>query len=308
MIFDDIIAMSSKTLIVIAGPTASGKTNLGIDIAHHLQTEIVSFDSRQFYQELQIGTARPLEDEWQSIPHHFLGHISIQNKYSIGDFENEALEKVKSLFLTKDFVVAVGGSGLYINALVNGLDDMPVANEDLRVQLNIDLQSKGLAYIQALLMQHDAEYYKEVDLNNPQRMIRALEVSMSSGIPFSTFRKKSKVERNFLVVKYAIDIPREKLYERINVRVDKMMNSGLLREAESNWDNRHLNALNTVGYKELFSYLEGNCTLDFAIDKIKQHTRNFAKRQITWFKHQDTYQWLSPESIINAIKLKYDKD
>jgi tRNA dimethylallyltransferase len=300
--------MSSKTLIVIAGPTASGKTDLGISIARHLQTEVVSFDSRQFYNELQIGTARPLNEELQNIPHHFLGHISIQDKYSIGDFESAALEKVNALFLTKNVVVAVGGSGLYINALLNGIDEMPKADAALRAQLNSDLQAKGLAYIQELLNQYDPEYYKEVDIQNPQRLVRALEVSISSGVPFSIFRKQFKVERNFFPVKYAIDIPREKLYERINLRVDKMLADGLLQEVENNLSNRHLNALNTVGYKELFDYLDGKVTLDFAIDKVKQHTRNFAKRQITWFKHQDTYQWLSAEAIANDIKLKYDKN
>jgi tRNA dimethylallyltransferase len=298
--------MPIKQLIIIAGPTAVGKTDLAIAVAKMLNTEIISFDSRQFFKEIHIGTARPLENEWQNIKHHFLGHISIQNKYSIGDFERAALEKVNALFLTKDFVVAVGGSGLYINALINGIDDMPEADEDLRAQLNSDLQSKGLGYIQALLNQYDPEYYKEVDINNPQRMVRALEVSMSSGVPFSAFRKQSKAERNFFPIKYAIDMPREKLYERINLRVDKMMAGGLLQEVESNLSNKHLNALNTVGYKELFEYLDGKVTLDFAIDKIKQHTRNFAKRQITWFKHQDTYQWLSSEAIVNDIKLKYD--
>jgi tRNA dimethylallyltransferase len=300
--------MPIKQLIIIAGPTAVGKTDLAIAVAKMLNTEIISFDSRQFFKEIHIGTARPLENEWQNIKHHFLGHISVQNKYSIGDFERAAVEKVNALFLTKDFVVAVGGSGLYINALVNGTDEMPEVDEDLRVQLNSDLNSKGLGYIQELLNQYDPEYYKEVDINNPQRMVRALEVSMGSGVPFSAFRKQSKAERNFFPIKYAIDMPREKLYERINLRVDKMMVDGLLQEVESNLSNKHLNALNTVGYKELFEYLEGKVTLDFAVDKIKQHTRNFAKRQITWFKHQDTYQWLSAEAIADDIKLKYDKN
>jgi tRNA dimethylallyltransferase len=298
--------MSIKQLIIIAGPTAVGKTDLAIVVAKMLNTEVISFDSRQFFKEIHIGTARPLENEWKNVKHHFLGHISIQNKYSIGDFEREALHQVNDLFLTKDFVVAVGGSGLYINALVNGIDDLPETDEALRNQLNSDLHSKGLGYIQELLNQYDPEYYKEVDIHNPQRMVRALEVSMSSGVPFSAFRKQSKAERNFFSIKYAVEMERDKLYARINKRVDIMMANGLLQEVKSNLSNRHLNALNTVGYKELFAYLDGECTIEFAIDKIKQHTRNFAKRQITWFKHQDTYQWLSAEAIVHDIKQKYD--
>ncbi len=300
--------MSIKQLIIIAGPTAVGKTDLAITVAKMLKTEIISFDSRQFFKEIHIGTARPLENDWQNIPHHFLGSKSIQEKYSIGDFEREALLIVNSLFKKHDYLLAVGGSGLYINALINGIDEIPSADEVLREQLNSDLNSKGLGYIQELLNQYDPEYYKEVDINNPQRMVRALEVSMSSGVPFSAFRKQSKAERNFFSIKYAVEMERPVLYDRINRRVDKMMEMGLLDEVKVNLANRHLNALNTVGYKELFDFLDGKCTLDFAVDKIKQHTRNFAKRQITWFKHQDTYQWLSASAILEDIKLKYDKN
>jgi tRNA dimethylallyltransferase len=297
--------MSIKKLIVIAGPTASGKTDLAIQIAKLLNTEIISFDSRQFFKELHIGTARPLENEWQGVKHHCLGHKSIHEKYSVGDFEKEGFERLKELFKNRNTLVAVGGSGLYINALLYGLDDLPEADTALRNQLNSELINKGLGYIQTLLEQYDPEYYKEVDINNPQRMVRALEVSMSVGVPYSSFRKQSKVERDFFPIKYAIDIERSTLYNRINLRVDQMMKHGLLEEVKANMANKHLNALNTVGYKELYAHFDGLYSLQEAIDKIKQHTRNFAKRQITWFKHQDQYKWLSADAILNEVKSLY---
>jgi tRNA dimethylallyltransferase len=297
--------MSYPHLIVIAGPTASGKTDLAIKVAQLLNTEIISFDSRQFFKEIHIGTARPLEYEWQGVKHHFLGNKSIFENYSIGDFEREALAKLNELFLKHQFVIAVGGSGLYINALVNGLDDLPEADIQIRDRLNADYQRLGIGYLQDLLSQHDPEYYKVVDINNPQRMIRALEVSMAHHVPFSSYLKQNKIQRHFLTINYAIELERRVLYERINQRVDQMIGAGLLKEAISYQDHFHLNALNTVGYKELQPYLKQICSLDEAVDKIKQHTRNFAKRQITWFKNKGQYQWMSSEAILNDINTHF---
>ncbi|OAQ41739.1 tRNA (adenosine(37)-N6)-dimethylallyltransferase MiaA [Pedobacter psychrophilus] len=283
-----------KTLIVIAGPTAIGKTALAIKIAQHYQTEIISADSRQFFKEMSIGTAKPNDEELASAPHHFINSHSINQDFSVGTFEKEALAKIDELFKTHDILIMVGGSGLYVNAVLYGFDEIPKANENIREQLNQQFQKEGIEPLQSQLQQLDPEYYNEVDINNPQRMIRALEVCLSTGKPFSSFRNAPKKSREFNTILIGLDIEREKLYQRINHRVDLMIEDGLLNEVESLKEYQHLNALKTVGYSELFSYLNGDCTLDQAVDKIKQNTRNFAKRQLTWFRKNKELMWFEP--------------
>ncbi|NNL41676.1 MAG: tRNA (adenosine(37)-N6)-dimethylallyltransferase MiaA [Desulfobacterales bacterium] len=297
--------MAQKTLLVIVGPTGIGKTSLSIQLASHFKSEILSADSRQFYKEMSIGTAVPTNDELESVPHHFVHQISIQKDYSVGDFERDALEKLNALFKAHDVVLLVGGSGLYVDAVVYGIDSFPKIRPGLRTILQSELEERGLKTLQEELKRKDPEYYKKVDLKNPHRVLRALEVIRTTGRPFSDFLGKGKVKRPFHSLILGLEAPREVVYDRINARVDKMMASGLLDEVKTLKDFEHLNALQTVGYRELFSYLKGETGLDEAIGEIKKNTRRFAKRQGTWFRKNKDIKWIpydmAPAEVINLI-------
>jgi tRNA dimethylallyltransferase len=294
-------SISGKILLIILGPTASGKTDLAIRIAKHLNTEIISADSRQFYRELSIGTAKPSEEQLAEVKHHLIGHISITDKFNISRFEQDALKLSDKLFKTHNVVVLCGGSGLYIDAVCNGIDEQPDNDPILREKLKKEFNLKGINYLQSELQRLDPEYYGHVDLSNPHRLMRALEVCLSTGNPYSSFRKGLKKERLFKIVKLGIDIPRPELVQRINSRTDAMISRGLVDEARANYAFRHLNALNTVGYKEMFDYIDGLCTLEEAVDKIKINTRRYAKRQMTWFRKDTDIKWIKPELFTNMV-------
>lgn len=291
----------AKKLISIIGPTAIGKTSLGISLANHFNTEIISADSRQFYKEICIGTAVPSKEELQSATHHFIQHKSISEKYSVGDFEKEAIKKLEVIYGEKEIAVMVGGSGLYVDAVIKGLDEFPEFDPVIRLQLNKSFVEKGISFLQDELKKFDTSYYEKVDLDNPHRLIRALEVCISSGLPYSSFLNKENTQRPFQTYTIGITAPRELIYERINKRVDIMMDAGLLDEVKSVYEQRTLNALNTVGYKELFSYLDGIFTLDFAIEEIKKNTRRFAKRQLTWFRKNESTLWVNHDEPLAEI-------
>jgi tRNA dimethylallyltransferase len=295
-----------KKLVVVLGPTAIGKTAFSIELAKSLQTEIISCDSRQFFKELNIGVARPNDEELNAVPHHFIAHQTIENLYSAGDFEKDALSLLESLFLEKDIVVCAGGSGLYLDALLKGFDDMP-ADLGVRNQLNQEASEKGIEVISERLKQLDPEHWSIIDTSNRQRVIRALEVCLVTGKKFSELRSGQNKSRNFQTVKIGLSSDREWLYDRINRRVDIMLQNGLLEEARGLMELRHLNALNTVGYKELFEYFDGDISLEDAVRLIKQHTRNYAKRQITWWNKDESIKWqrvdLSTNPLRNVIEL-----
>jgi len=300
--------MNNKYLIAIVGPTAIGKTSMGIELARHFNTEIISADSRQFYKEMQIGTAVPSKAELKAARHHFIQHISVEEDYSVGDFERDAIQRLQELFLKHDVVVMVGGSGLYIDAVVKGLDEFPEVDPQIRLNLKEELEQEGLGNLQEELKTLDLEYYSEVDLQNPQRVIRALEICRGTGKPYSDFRKKNTKNRFFDTLYVGISAEREIIYERINRRVDIMMQQGLLEEVKSLFMKRELNALNTVGYKEIFKYLDAQWDLDTAVSEIKKNTRRFAKRQLTWFRKNKAINWFDaetpPNEIITAIQKK----
>ena len=292
-----------KTLLIILGPTASGKTDLAIKAAKWFGTEIISADSRQFYRELNIGTAKPSSEQLQEVKHHFIGHLSIREKYNISQFEHDVILLLDELFLSHDTVVMTGGSGLYIDAVCHGLDDQPGHDPAIRHLLTEAYKAKGINYLRDELFRLDPVYYREVDLANPHRLLRALEVCMMTGKPYTSYRTGRKKNRDFRVIKIGIDIPREELVKRINLRVDDMITRGLAEEARANYSSRNLNALNTVGYKEMFDYLDGLCTLEDAIEKIKINTRRYAKRQLTWFRRDQEIKWITPNSTINFNSL-----
>lgn len=296
-------APRKKTLLIICGPTASGKTALAIQLAKYYKTDIISADSRQFYREMCIGTAKPTDDELAAVKHHFINSHSITENFTIGDFEKECLALLTKLFKHHDIVVMAGGSGLYIKGVCEGFDALPVADAAIRNWLNSELKAHGIATLQEKLKIVDPVYYEMVDLNNPQRIIRALEVFESSGKPFSSFHSASKANRPFKIIKIGLNWPREILYERINARVDIMTAQGLAEEAESLLPYRHLNALNTVGYSELFDHFDGKTDLESAIKSIKQNTRRFAKRQLTWFRKDKQIIWVNVDKVnsINSL-------
>ncbi|HCC93232.1 MAG TPA: tRNA (adenosine(37)-N6)-dimethylallyltransferase MiaA [Flavobacteriaceae bacterium] len=298
---------NNKTLISIVGPTAIGKTNLAIEVAKHFQSKIISCDSRQFFKEMKIGTAVPSEEELVEVKHHFIQNISIHEKYSVGDFERDGLAFLDNYFETNDICVMVGGSGLYEKAITVGFDEFPDVDPKIREDLNNELAEFGIEKLQKELQEVDPKYFEEVDIFNKQRVTRALEIFRSSGLPFSHFRNQDLDKRPFNIIKIGLELPREEMYDRINRRVDMMMNEGLLNEAKNLFSLKDLNALQTVGYRELFDFFEEKITLDFAIEEIKKNTRRFAKRQMTWFKKDETVNWFSPfdqENIINFISNK----
>jgi tRNA dimethylallyltransferase len=278
---------AQKKLIVIVGPTASGKTALAIALAKLLNTEIISADSRQFYQTMDIGTAKPTSEELQMAKHHFIDHLSTSDYFSAGDFEREALQLLDQLFIKHNYVIVCGGSGLYIQALCKGMSAMPAADLAFRAELEDDFKNNGITALQARLQQLNPNKLKQIDAFNPQRLMRAIEIETQQ-----IDLKQSSIERPFEIVQFGILTERELLYKRINERVDQMIARGLLNEAQELYPQKELNALRTVGYQELFDYFDQKCTLSFAIDKIKQHTRNYAKRQMTWFKRDPEINWI----------------
>jgi len=290
-------------LIVIAGPTAVGKTDVAIAVARHFGCEIVSADSRQFYRELKIGTAAPSAEQLSAVKHHFVGHLSVKDSYDVSRYEKESLELLQRLFLKNRFVVLTGGSGLYIQAVCDGFDELPDSDPQIRADLREKFETEGLPALRALLRQSDPVYYEQVDPANPNRILRALEVSLTTGKPFSSFRKRDLADRPFSTVKICLDLPRQELHNRINARVDAMMVSGLLEEARHFYPERALNALNTVGYKELFQYFDGLFSLEEAVEKIKTNTRRYARRQLTWFRKDKEVIWCRPdaEEVIRNI-------
>jgi len=285
----------NKTLLVIVGATAVGKTDLAVRVAKKFATVIVSADSRQFFAEMQIGTARPSTAEMQGVPHHLVGHISIAQNYTVSDFEQEALGILEKEFQTKNLVILTGGSGLYVKVLCEGLDNIPQIEPHWREKAQQAYHEKGIEFLQQELARLDATYFAEVDIHNPQRLMRALEICWATGKPFSYFRQGKKQNRPFRILKIGLERPREELYERINRRVDTMIEQGLLEEAKSLLPYKNHNALQTVGYKEMFDFLENKQTWEETIRLIKQNTRHYAKRQMTWFKKDKEIHWFHPE-------------
>ncbi|WP_037051700.1 tRNA (adenosine(37)-N6)-dimethylallyltransferase MiaA [Psychroserpens burtonensis] len=295
--------MTKKTpiLISIVGPTAIGKTALSIKLAKYFNTEIISADSRQFYQEMQIGTAAPTLAELAAVPHHFIKQISVDSYYNVGAFEKDAISLLTELYIKHDIVIMVGGSGLYVNAVTKGLDEFPEVNPDIRDVLNSRFKNDGLEGLQFQLKELDPKAYNKIAIDNPQRLIRALEVCLSSGKPYSSFLTSENKKRDFETITIGITADREIIYDRINRRVDLMIEDGLLGEVEDLLPKKHQNALNTVGYKELFNVLEKQWTLAFAISEIKKNTRRFAKRQLTWFKKNEETIWFDYEVDLKTI-------
>lgn len=299
--------MKNKTLITIIGPTAIGKTALAIKVAQHFDTEIVSCDSRQFYREMSIGTAVPSSQELADVEHHFIHHKSIKENYSVGDFEEDAILFINQFFENNDILVMAGGSGLYEKAITEGLDKFPNIPKEIRAELNKEYEENGLESLQEELKLKDEIYYQEVDLQNYKRLIRALEIIRHTGKRFSDFRKNNPKKRDFNIIKIGLELPRETVYSRINERVDIMIKNGLLKEVESLLPYKNLNALQTVGYKELFPYFEKQADLDFCIQEVKKNTRRFAKRQLTWYRKDEKINWFSPkeaDEIIAFLKKK----
>ena len=298
--------MNSKYLISIIGPTAIGKTALSINLAQQFETEIISADSRQFFKEMQIGTAAPSSTELAAAKHHFIHHKSIKDNYNVGAFEKDALKCLEELFKEKDVVIMVGGSGLYVDAVTKGLDFFPEVDSSIREKLNHALEAKGLKQLQDQLKTLDPISFTTIAIDNPHRVIRALEICIGTGKPYSSFLNKEKEKRNFKTISIGLTAERELIYQRINQRVDIMMQSGLLEEVKKLLDCKDLNALNTVGYKELFNYLSGEWDLEFAISEIKKNTRRFAKRQLTWFKKNENTLWFDFNTPIEKIISKIE--
>jgi tRNA dimethylallyltransferase len=297
----------NKFLIVIVGPTAVGKTSLAIDLARIFDAEIISADSRQFFRELRIGSSAPLIYQLKMVPHHFIGHLNVTDNYNVYRFESDVLELLEILYMKMSHVIMTGGSGLYIDAVCHGIDELPDPDPLVRQNLLERYAKEGIAALQNELAESDPAYYEAVDKNNPKRLIRALEVCIITGKRYSDLRLNKPKIRNFEVIKIGLDLPREELFNRINNRVDNMINMGLVGEASSLIPFRHLNALNTVGYKEIFKYLDGELSLDRAIEKIKTNSRHYAKRQLTWFKRDVDTRWFKPDQlseIIDYIKEK----
>lgn len=289
-------------MVLIVGPTAVGKTELCLNLAKHLNTEIFSCDSRQFYREMNIGTAKPTAKELAEVKHHFINNLSIENSYSVADFEREVIAGLGDYFEHEDIAVLTGGSGLFAKAITHGLDPMPEVPEALKEKLIKREKEEGLAVLVSELKVLDEAYCKEADLENKQRVIRALAVCLQTNKPYSSWLKNTKIERPFEIIKIAIDRPREELYERINLRVDLMLKSGLLGEVKSLEKYRSHNALQTVGYKEVFAHFDGEIAHEEMVELIKRNTRRYAKRQLTWFRNQDTFKWFNAEEEGEVLK------
>lgn len=289
------MSITIKTLIIVCGPTAVGKTKVALQLAQHFNTEIISADSRQIYKELSIGTAKPNKEELALIQHHFINHISIHDDFSAGQYEVEAIALLERLFEQNDVVVAAGGTGLYIKAITDGFDDIPSVNSTVRAKIINEYEQFGLAHLQREVKLADPEAYEKMDTENPQRLMRVLEVNRGSGQKVSSLQKHQKKDRNFRVIKIGINLPRAMLYKLINDRVDLMMKNGLLEEVNQFYECRHLNALQTVGYNELYHYLNKEISLEEAIDLIKRNSRRYAKRQLTWLRKQEDIHWFAPE-------------
>ncbi len=290
-----------KTLIVLTGPTGIGKTKTAIKIAQHFNTEIVSSDSRQIFKELSIGTAVPNKNELSAVKHHFIHSHSITENYNASRYETEALQLLEQLFLKYDTLVMAGGSMLYIDAICNGIDVMPDADPEIRNTLKLQLENEGLQSLRLQLKKLDPDYYKKVDLKNPNRIIHALEISIMTGLPYSSFRSNTKKKRPFNIVKIGLNCKREVLHARINKRVDVMISEGLIDEAKNAYPHKHLNSLNTVGYRELFSWFDGEITKEKAIELIKRNSRRYARKQITWFKRDEELRWFEPQQTTEII-------
>ena len=297
-----------KYLITVVGPTAIGKTSLAIKLAKHYHTEILSCDSRQFFKEMYIGTAVPSEKELNEAQHHFIQHISIFDSYSVGDFERDAILKLSSLFKDNNVVVMAGGSGLYVNAVIKGLDEFPEVPEHIRTELNKLYENQGIEALQVRLKELDPVHYEKMDIQNPQRVIRALEICIASNKPYSSFLNQKKVIRPFKSIVVGLTANREVIYDRINKRVDIMIENGLIEEAKRLFTYRKLNALQTVGYKELFKYFEGEYTKEFAISEVKKNTRRFAKRQLTWFNRNENTLWFDFNTPLKEIIEKIEME
>ncbi len=292
-----------KTVIIIAGPTAVGKTAVAIAMAKHFHTEIISADSRQCYKELKIGVARPAEKELSEIKHHFIVSHSVGDEITAIEFENFALKKLAVLFEKHDIVIMVGGTGLYIRAFCEGLDEIPAIDPVIKQNILKNYKEKGIGWLQNEVKIKDPVFFETGEMKNPQRIMRALEVLEATGESILFFRKGKKTKRDFNIIKIGLELPKEELYRNINERVDKMMEEGQLEEVKSLVEFKNLNALQTVGYKEIFEFLEGNSSLSEAIEVIKKNTRHYAKRQMTWFKKDKEYEWFHPLEIENMIKL-----
>jgi tRNA dimethylallyltransferase len=287
--------MIPKNLIVLIGPTGVGKTELSLRMAERFGTNIISSDSRQLYADLKTGTAAPTPEQLARVPHHFVGTLHLTDYYSAAQYETEVLELLDKLFLEKDTVIMAGGSMMYADAVCKGIDDIPTVDTETRRLLSERYENEGLERLAAELKLLDPEYYKKVDLKNPKRILHALEICYMTGETYTSFRTQKKKERPFRIIKIGLTRKREELYERINQRVDRMMEEGLLEEAKAVYPYRRLNALNTVGYKEIFKYLDGEWELPFAIEKIKQNSRIYSRKQMTWFRRDEEIQWFHPE-------------
>ena len=298
------MTMSSKrgTLIIVVGPTGSGKTSLSVELARHYSAPIISTDSRQFYRGMAIGTAQPTTEELATAKHYFIADREPEDDYNCGKYESDALALLDKLFAENEYVVAVGGSGLYIQALCSGMDALPEANEELRKELTARLNNEGLPPLAEELRRLDPEYAATADMQNPSRVMRALEVCITSGRPYSEQRHGTTAERSFNIVKIGVDMPRDILYDRINRRVDMMIADGLVEEARTMLSKRELNALQTVGYREMFDYFDGKITLDEAIELIKRNSRRYAKRQMTWFRRDTEICWFAPDKLNDIIE------
>ena len=303
------MASSDKTLIVLTGPTAVGKTAVSLDIAKHFGIPVINADSRQIFRELRIGTARPTEAEMQEVKHYFVGTLGIEDYYSASLYEQQVLELLEKEFQSHDYALLSGGSMMYIDAVCDGIDDIPTIDDLTRETMKRRLKDEGLEALVDELKRLDPEYYGIVDRQNPRRVVHALEICVMTGKTYTSFRKRSKKERPFRIIKIGLDRPREELYQRINARVDQMINDGLLDEVKALYPKKELNALNTVGYKELFDYLDGRWPLEEAVERIKGNTRRYARKQLTWYKKDEQIRWFHPDdkhTIINYISKDYE--
>lgn len=291
----------SKTCIIIAGPTAVGKTAYAIQLAQYFNTSIISADSRQCFKELTIGVAKPSEEELQYVPHHFINSHSVNEEVNAAVFEQYALQKINEIFVSNDIAVMVGGTGLYIKAFCEGIDEVPAVDAAVRQQIIAGYEHNGMEWLQQQVEAKDPFYFEKGEIKNPQRLMRALEVKLSTGNSITSYQTQQKKEREFNIVKIALELPRETLYQNINKRVDSMIAEGLVEEVRGLLPLKNYNALQTVGYRELFEYFEGNTTIEKAIEQVKQNTRHYAKRQMTWFKKDPEWKWINPQYRLSAL-------